>query len=95
MPALLAVDLALVAVAAASGWLPSKLRAQRAVLRSLPWALRRRRAVQARTRESAGAFAAALAPELSSPYLGAIGRSRGLALALRTYWRAVRAVVPR
>ena len=58
LPALLASELALLAVAARGGWLRAKLRAQLAVLRSLPWALRRRRAVQAGRRDGADAFAA-------------------------------------
>ena len=54
LPALLALELALLPVAAVGGWLPAKLRAQAAVLRSLGWALRRRRRVQATRRVSRG-----------------------------------------
>ncbi|MEZ5124153.1 MAG: hypothetical protein R2736_21745 [Solirubrobacterales bacterium] len=35
-------------------------------------------------------FAAGLTAELSSPYLGALARSRALALVLRAYWWGVR-----
>jgi N-acetylglucosaminyl-diphospho-decaprenol L-rhamnosyltransferase len=94
LPLLLATELALLAVAAAGGWLPSKLRAQWAVATSLPRALRRRSAVQVGTTVSAAAFADALVPDLSSPYLGRAGRSRLLAIALRAYWVAVRALLP-
>lgn len=92
---LLATELALLAVAAAGGWLPSKLRAQWAVLTTLPHALRRRGAIQARSHVGAGEFAQHLTPDLSSPYLGAAGRSRLLALALRGYWWAVRSALGR
>jgi GT2 family glycosyltransferase len=94
-PALLATELALLAVAAAGGWLPSKLRAQWAVLASLPRTLRRRRSVQASAAIGPREFADALVTELSNPHLGAAGRSRVVAFALRSYWRAVRAVLPR
>ena len=43
------------AVAGRGGWLRAKLRAQLAVLRTLPMALRRRRAIQARRRDRARA----------------------------------------
>ena len=75
-PALLAFELALLPVAARDGWLRAKLRAQAAVLRSLPWALRRRRRVQALRRVPAGAFAAAAERVADSPYLGAAARDR-------------------
>ncbi len=45
-PALAATELALHLIAAASGWLPEKLRADVAVLRALPRLLRERRAIQ-------------------------------------------------
>ncbi len=77
-------------MAAAGGWLPSKLRAQAAVLRTLPWALRRRREVQRARRVDARTFAAPLTASLDSPYLGAAARIRPLATAQAAYWRAVR-----
>lgn len=95
MPALVAVEILLLPVAAAGGWLPSKLRAQRAVLASLPRTLRRRRAVQASATVAARTFADALVPELSNENLGAAGRSRVVALALRAYWRVALALLPR
>lgn len=90
LPALLAFEVALLAVAAAGGWLPSKLRAQSAVLRSLPWALARRRRVQSERRVSASAFAAHLSSALDSPYLGPAARVPALAAAQAAYWRAVK-----
>ncbi len=65
-PALLATELALLAVAARGGWLPQKLRAQRAVIAGLPATLRRRREVQATRRAELGTFAHALTAELDS-----------------------------
>lgn len=83
-PALLALELVLVFVAARQGWLGAKLRAQAAVLRSLPAVLARRRTI--RRTIGARAFAAGLSPALDSPYL------RVPALADRAqaaYWAAV------
>lgn len=91
LPGLLLTELALVAVAAGGGWLPEKLRAQRAVLGSLPAMLLRRRSVQRSAAIGAGKFAAALTADLSSPYLGAAGRSRAISAALRAYWWVARA----
>jgi hypothetical protein len=95
LPALLAVEVALLAVAAAGGWLPSKLRAQWAVATSLPRTLGRRRAVQATATARPRAFADALVPELSNPYLGAAARSPTVGSALRAYWRLASALLPR
>jgi hypothetical protein len=94
LPAMLLVELPILAAAALGGWLPSKLRAQRAVVGSLPAMLRRRRRVQGDRRIGARAFAAGLDAELSSPYLGAAGRSGAVSLVLRTYWALARAALP-
>jgi GT2 family glycosyltransferase len=88
-PGLLATELALLAVAAAGGWLPQKLAAAGETLRALPRLLRERRAVQATRTISCREFAAHLTPDLDSPYLGRAGRSRPLRWALRAYWRLV------
>lgn len=88
-PALLAAEVGLVAVAAAGGWLPQKLRAQWWLLRHARALARRRRAVQALRTVGATEFAAALTDRLDSPYLGRAGRSRPLAAALAGYWRLV------
>lgn len=95
MPALLAVEVLLLPVAAAGGWLPGKLRAQRAVLASLPRVVRRRRAVQAARTASTRDFADALVAELSNENLGRAARSRVVAIALRAYWRCARLLLPR
>ena len=92
-PALLATELALVAVALDQGWAVSKLLATWDTLRSLPRLLRERRAIQAGRRVSAAEFASFLTAELSSPYLGRAARSRPLDRALRGYWTLVLALL--
>jgi GT2 family glycosyltransferase len=91
-PALLGAELALLAVAARDGWVDAKLRAQRAVLRSLPAILARRRRVRGAARIDAVAFAAGLTAELDSPYLRVPAPADALQ---RGYWRAVRALLAR
>jgi GT2 family glycosyltransferase len=88
-PALLAAELALLAVAAQGGWLGAKLRAQWAVLRTLPAMLERRRAVQTHSRIDAAEFARHLTADLDSPFLGPVARIGPLAVAQRAYWQAV------
>ena len=88
-PALLAAELALLAVAAQGGWLGAKLRAQWAVVRTLPAMLERRRAVQAGSRIGAADFARHLTADLDSPFLGPVARVGPLAAAQRAYWQAV------
>ena len=86
-PALLASELALLALAGRGGWLGAKLRSQGAVLRTLPTAVRRRRAIQARRRD-VRAFAAAMSASLDSPFLPRVPR---LFERLQAgYWRLVR-----
>jgi N-acetylglucosaminyl-diphospho-decaprenol L-rhamnosyltransferase len=92
-PALLGFELALLAAAWRGGWLRAKLRAQAAVLRSLPAMLRRRRAVQATRRIAPAAFAEALAASLDSPYLAGAAGVPGVDAMQRRYWRAVRAAL--
>ena len=93
LPALLAAELGLLAAAGAGGWLGPKLRANAAVLRSLPRVLRRRRTVQHTRLASAGDFAAVLTSELDSPFFGGMARLRAIAWALTGYWRLARAVL--
>jgi GT2 family glycosyltransferase len=92
-PALAATELALLVVAAAGGWLPQKLAAAGETLRTLPRLLRERRSVQAERTITAADFAAALTPDLDSPFLGRAGRSRLLRALLRGYWLLVRALL--
>jgi GT2 family glycosyltransferase len=92
-PGLLALELALLVAAAQGGWLTAKLRAQRAVLRSLPAMLRRRRRVQATRTIGARAFAEGLTASLDSPVIEAASRSRVLRTAQRTFWRGALAML--
>ena len=89
-PALLATELALLAVAASGGWGGQKLRANLEFLRWLPRLLRERRAVQRQRTISAGEFAAWLTPDLDSELISPLARSRPARLLLRGYWRLVR-----
>jgi len=88
-PALLATELALLAAAAAQGWLGQKLRAYRDLGPALPRLIGERREIQRARIAGAAGFAQALTAELGSAYLGAASRSRPLALALRGYWALV------
>ena len=89
-PALLATELALMAVSLAAGWAPQKARAYADTARALPRLLRERRRIQAGRRVSAAQFAAIFTPRLSSAYLGRAGSSRTLNALLSLYWGAVR-----
>ena len=93
-PALLATELALVAISLAGGWGMQKLFSWFDVARWLPRLLRERREIQSGSQVSAGTLARALTPDLDSSYLGAAARSRLLRAALRGYWSAVLAVLP-
>ncbi|HET8956142.1 MAG TPA: glycosyltransferase family 2 protein [Solirubrobacterales bacterium] len=93
-PALLATELALLAVSAAGGWGPQKLRANVAVLRWLPRLLRERRRVQRQRTVSAAEFASWLTPDLDSELISPLARSAPARLLLRGYWRLVRLLLP-
>jgi hypothetical protein len=92
-PALLATEVALLAASAAGGWGGQKLRANAEVLIWLPRLLGERRAIRRERRISAADFAAALTPDLDSPFIPAVARSLPARLGLRTYWRLVRALL--
>ncbi len=89
-PALVVTELALLLYATAAGWGGAKARGSLGFLRALPLAVRQRRAIQARAVVAPGEFAAAMVPELDSPFFGAVGRSRLVRAALRAYWTLVR-----
>ena len=93
-PALLATELALLAVAAAGGWGGQKLRADLEFLRWLPRLLRERREIQSERTISAGEFAARLTPDLDSDLISPLARSWPARALLRGYWRFVRALLP-
>lgn len=94
-PALLATELALIAVSAAGGWGRQKLAADLEFLRWLPRLLRERRQVQATRAVSAAVFASWLTPDLDSPFISPAARSLPARLILRGYWRAVRLLLGR
>jgi len=89
-PALITTELALLIASVAGGWGAQKLAANLEALRWLPRLLRERRAIQATRTVTATEFASWLTPDLDSPFIPAIARSRPARLALRTYWRVVR-----
>ena len=90
-PAFGAFELTLLIAAWRGRWLRAKLRAQWALLRTMPALLARRRAIQSRRRLSDAAFAAVLTEALDSPYLPDLPPA--LAHAQRGYWRIVRALL--
>jgi N-acetylglucosaminyl-diphospho-decaprenol L-rhamnosyltransferase len=93
-PALLATEVALLLAAFAGGWGGQKLRANAELVAWLPRLLRERREIQgAGGNLPAGEFAAALTADLDSPFIPAVARSGPARLALRAYWRAVRALL--
>jgi GT2 family glycosyltransferase len=94
-PALLATELALLAVAASGGWGRQKLRANLAFLRWLPRLLGERREIQGRRAMSATEFASWLTPDLDSDLISPLARSLPARLLLRGYWRLVRLLLPR
>ncbi len=94
-PALLATEAALLLAAAAGGWGAQKLRADAEAVAWLPRLLGERRQIQRARAVSAGEFAAALTPDLDSPFIPEVARSGPARLALRTYWRLVRLLLGR
>jgi GT2 family glycosyltransferase len=93
-PALLATELALLAVSAAGGWGAQKRSANREFLSWLPRLLRERRAIQRYRTVTAAEFASWLTPDLDSDLISPAARSRPARLLLRAYWRLVRALLP-
>jgi GT2 family glycosyltransferase len=93
-PALLATELALLAVATSGGWGRQKLRANLEFLRWLPRLLRERREIQRRRIVSAAEFAAWLTPDLDSELISPLVRSMAARALLRGYWRLVRLLLP-
>ncbi|MFN2612667.1 MAG: glycosyltransferase family 2 protein [Solirubrobacterales bacterium] len=93
MPAMLATELALLAVSLAGGWLTAKLRANLDLLGWLPRLLTERRAIQARRKIGSREFAAGLVAELGSDYFGRAGGMAALRWGLRAYWRVVLALL--
>jgi N-acetylglucosaminyl-diphospho-decaprenol L-rhamnosyltransferase len=94
-PALLATEAALLLASLAGGWAGQKLRADAEVILWLPRLLRERRTLRRARRISAAEFAAALTPDLNSPFIPGAVRSGLPRFLLRAYWRLVRALLPR
>jgi N-acetylglucosaminyl-diphospho-decaprenol L-rhamnosyltransferase len=92
-PALVVFELVLLFAAWRGGWLRAKLRAQVAVLGSIPAMLQRRRTVQATRQTAPRDFADRLAASLDSPYLEGAARVPGVDATQQLYWRAVRAAL--
>ena len=92
-PALLATELALLAVSASNGWGRQKLAANLEFLRWLPRLLRERRQVQATRTVTPAEFASWLTPDLDSPFISPLARSLPARLLLHTYWRLVRTLL--
>jgi GT2 family glycosyltransferase len=94
-PALLATELALLAVSVSGGWGRQKLAANLEFLRWLPRLLRERRQIQATRTVTATEFASWLTPDLDSPFISPLARSFPARLLLRSYWRAVCTALPK
>ncbi|MGE5527194.1 MAG: glycosyltransferase family 2 protein [Methanosarcina sp.] len=93
-PALLATELALLLVSISGGWGRQKLRANLQFLRWLPRLLHERRQLQKQRTITAAEFAAKLTPDLDSPLISPLVRTLPVRLALRSYWQAVRLLLP-
>jgi GT2 family glycosyltransferase len=92
LPALLAVEVAIMAAAGRQGWLRAKLRAQVAVLLDLPATLARRRRVQCTRRISVPEFAEQLTASMDSPFIPAPPFPWAITVQ-RRYWELVRRVL--
>ncbi|MDN5805453.1 MAG: glycosyltransferase family 2 protein [Microlunatus sp.] len=89
IPALLVVELPLLAVAILSGWGPQKLAAWWWVLRRWRWLTRRRRDVQRQVNVPTSVIAALLTAEIAPPMLPQPPGMGLLNAALRRYWGGV------
>jgi N-acetylglucosaminyl-diphospho-decaprenol L-rhamnosyltransferase len=92
LPALLAVEMAIMATAGRQGWLSAKLRAQAAVLFDLPATLARRRRIQRTRRVGVPEFAGQLTASMDSPFIPALPFPWAVNLQ-RRYWELVRRVL--
>jgi len=89
LPALLAAELGVWAVAFRQGWAQMKALATLDAVTALPQLARERRVVQGTRSVPVRTFAAAMSSELDSPYLGRVGRNLLVRGALSVYWRSV------
>ena len=95
VPALLATELAIWAAAVSGGWAGEKAQATAEAVRALPRLLLERRGIQGTRRISAQTFAAGLAAEPTSAFLGRAAELSILHAALRWYWRAATSMMGR
>jgi hypothetical protein len=93
VPALVAVELAVVVASLRGGWWRQKLLAAADSVERLPAWFRQRRRVQRRRKLSSARFAETMVATLDSEYIGGAARSSVVASALRAYWGAVRALL--
>lgn len=95
LPAMLATEVVLLALAARGGWLGPKLRASRDLVAALPRLLDERSGIQrgSPAKGAAGRIAERLTPALDSAYLGGVSESGLLATLLGAYWRLARLLV--
>jgi GT2 family glycosyltransferase len=89
-PALLGFELAMLAVAAAGGWLPAKLRSYRWLLRERRWLAAHRRGVQAVRRRSDRQLAPLLTARFDQSVLPLPVGGALLNAAMNGYWQLVR-----
>jgi GT2 family glycosyltransferase len=94
-PALLATELALLAVSISGGWGRQKLAANLEFLRWLPRLLRERRQLQSTRTVAAAEFASWLTADLDSPFISPLAHSLPARLILRSYWQVVRLLLGR
>jgi len=89
-PAMIATELALLAIATQGGWGRDKLGADVDGIRALPRVLRERREIQSLRTVSSLEFSRHMTADLSTPYLGRAAELGWLHALLRVYWRLVR-----
>jgi hypothetical protein len=89
-PALVGFELAMLAVAAAGGWLPAKLRGYRWLVRERRWLAGHRRAVQAVRRRSDRQLAHLLTARFDQSVLPLPVGGALLNAAMNGYWQLVR-----
>ncbi len=92
-PALVATELVLILLSIKQGWFGAKLKGHRDLLRWYPRLRRERREIQAGRQISDREFADLLTPDLDSPLIPAFAQRGLVRTILRTYWRAVRALL--
>ena len=93
-PALIGTEMVLLLVSARQGWLGAKLKGYRDLIGWLPRLRREREEIQGNRVISTRQFADLLTPDLDSPLIPGFARKGLVRAMLRTYWRAVQALLP-